>query len=92
MTDYRVGMSIAEIRSETDKKGEEAKACDVAINADFFKKVENSQLFRNFLIAVVIEGIENKFNIKTTDDRIILKNRKAFGTLHVLHHILFKLI
>lgn len=84
ITDYKIGMSIAEIRSETDTKGEYAKACDVAINTNFFKKVENSQLFKSFLIAVTIEGIENKFNIKTTDERIILKNRKAYGTLQVL--------
>lgn len=83
VTDYRIGMSIAELRIEYDKKGDEAKACDVAINVDFFKKIESSQLFKSFTIAVVVEGIENKFNIKTVDERIILKNRKAYGNLQV---------
>lgn len=76
-------MSIAEIRTEFDKKGEEAKACDVAINFDYFKKTESSNLFKSFTIAVVIEGVENKFNIKTTDERIVLKNKKAYGNLKV---------
>ncbi|CAH1154341.1 unnamed protein product [Phaedon cochleariae] len=36
--DYRVPMSIGEIRTEPDKKGQDSKTCDIAIHPDFFKK------------------------------------------------------
>jgi len=84
--DFRIPMSIGEVRSEPDKRGSDAKAVDVAINPQFFGKVEGSSLFKNFLMAVVFEGLRNKHGLHTTDDRIMLKNRKAYGTLQ-LHRI-----
>ncbi|XP_025828984.1 PIH1 domain-containing protein 1 [Agrilus planipennis] len=80
---FRVPMSIGNVRTETDKKGNTAKAVDVAINSTFFNKVEQSSLFKDFLTAVAFEGVKNKYNIATTDERVILRNRKAFGTLQV---------
>lgn len=83
---FRVPMSIGEIRSENDKKGNEAKAVDVAINPVFFSKVEKSLLFRKFFMAVLFEGLKNKYQLHTTDDCILLKNRKVYGELQ-LHRI-----
>lgn len=83
---YRVPMSIGEPRTETDKKGEEAKAIDIAINTAFFAKVENSTLFKNFLLTVVFEGLQEKHSIHVTDDRVLLRNKKAYGSLQ-LHRI-----
>jgi len=37
-------------------------AFDVAINSTFFLKVEESLLFQTFLITLVCEGLEDKYN------------------------------
>lgn len=83
---FRIPMSIGEVRPEADKKGEEAKACDVAINPKFFEKIQAIPLFKSFLLAVVFEGLKHKHNLHCTDERVILKNRKAYGTLQ-MHRI-----
>ncbi|KAF2879993.1 hypothetical protein ILUMI_26181 [Ignelater luminosus] len=83
---FKVPMSIGEVRSENDKKGIEAKAVDVAINPAFFSKVEKSLLFRKFFMVIVFEGLRNKYQLHTTDDCILLKNRKVYGELQ-LHRI-----
>jgi len=80
-SDYRVPMSIGEIRSEKDKKGNEAKAVDIAINDSFLKKIQTYQTFKNFFMAVVFQGLENKYGLICADEKIILQNKKAFGTL-----------
>lgn len=76
-------MSIGEMRTEQDKKGEEAKVCDIAINDKFFVTVENSQMFRNFVMAIIFEAITNKHKVYVTDERILMKQRKVFGNLQV---------
>lgn len=82
-SNYRVPMSVGEVRIEKDKKSDEAKVCDVAINPQFFKKIQESSLFKNFFLTIVFEGIKNKHGIVCTDNKIILVNKKAFGTLQV---------
>lgn len=84
--EYRVPMSIGEIRIEKDKNDQDAKVCDVAIHPKFFNKVNEIQNFKNFLMAVVFQGLENKYGLVCADTKIILKNRKAFGTLQ-MHRI-----
>ncbi|CAG9840560.1 unnamed protein product [Diabrotica balteata] len=84
--DYRVPMSIGEIRTESDKKGENAKVCDVAINPSFYKKVVEITTFKNFFLAIVFHGIQDKYNIQCVEEKIILKNKKCFGTLQ-MHRI-----
>ncbi|KAF5296658.1 hypothetical protein FQR65_LT10198 [Abscondita terminalis] len=83
---FRIPLSIGEIRNESDKKGMDAKAIDVAINPIFFAKIESSQIFKNFLLAAVFEGLSDKHHLHVTDERILLKNRKAYGNLQ-LHRI-----
>lgn len=83
---FRVPMSIGEIRTEKDKKGGDAKACDVAIHPSFFKKVETQQTFKNFFMAVVFQGLEDKYGLVCHEDKLILANRKCFGTLQ-MHRI-----
>ncbi|KAB0794670.1 hypothetical protein PPYR_11509 [Photinus pyralis] len=83
---YKIPLSIGEVRNESDKKGIGAKAVDIAINTKFMYKIENSVLFKNFLLTVVFEGLRDKYNLHMTDERVILKNKKAYGTLQ-LHRI-----
>lgn len=79
---YRVPLSIGERREEPDKSGQPADVYDVAVNTVFFGKVETSNIFRMFILDVVMQGLEEKFNIDLEkEDYVIMKNRKAMGTI-----------
>lgn len=79
---YRVPMSIGEGRTEPDKSGSPATVYDVAINPDFFSKIEKDDLFQTFFLTVVFEGLQDKYQFELDMQRFtILKNRKSIGTL-----------
>lgn len=80
---YRVPMSIGEGRTEPDKSGAPATAYDVAINPEFFKKIEKDELFQTFFLTVVFEGLQDKyqFEVEMQQKYTILKNRKSVGIL-----------
>ncbi|XP_047019020.1 PIH1 domain-containing protein 1-like [Helicoverpa zea] len=79
---YRVPMSIGEGRTEPDKSGAPATVYDVAINPDFFKKIEKDDLFQTFFLTVVFEGLQDKYQFEIDMQKYtILKNRKSIGTL-----------
>ncbi|XP_034253409.1 PIH1 domain-containing protein 1-like [Thrips palmi] len=80
--DYRVPLSIGERRAEPDKSGKPADVYDVAINTTFFGKIETNNIFRMFLIDVIMQGIEDKFHIELDkEDYVVMKNRRAMGTI-----------
>lgn len=71
-------MSISEPYEVKDKSGNPATACDIAINDRFFQKILKSQLFSNFLTALMFEAIDDKYKIKCEEDSwTVLKNLKA---------------
>jgi hypothetical protein len=75
-------MSISEPRQTKDKQDKVVKLCDVAMHPVFFLKVETGELFRSFMITLIIEALDNKYNIKVKDDNwVVLKNRKFFDKL-----------
>ena len=75
-------MSIGEGRTEQDKSGLPATVYDVAINPDFFSKIEKDDLFQTFFLTVVFEGLQDKYQFELDMQRFtILKNRKSIGTL-----------
>ncbi|CAH2239253.1 jg21889 [Pararge aegeria aegeria] len=79
---YRVPMSIGEGRIEQDKSGAPAMAYDVAINPEFFSKIEKDDLFQTFFLTVVFEGLQDKYQFEIDMQRFtILKNRHSIGTL-----------
>jgi len=79
---YRVPISLGEGKHTYDKSGNPCVSHDVVINSDFFKKVEKSVLFRNFVIQVAFEGLEDKYKIEIVKTGwVILKNRKYIGTM-----------
>ncbi|XP_067009708.2 PIH1 domain-containing protein 1 [Anabrus simplex] len=85
--DYRIPMSIGDGHQEPDKAGNPAMAYDVAISSEFFKKVETNRLYLKFLIAIVLEAVQDKFKLELDiEDYTILKNRKAMGKLQ-MHRI-----
>lgn len=80
-------MSITELRLTPDKSGNEAVVCDVAIHPAFFRKIEALNVFRDFLITIVFEALDKKYNMQINRESwIILKNRKCVGTL-IKHRI-----
>lgn len=75
-------MSIGEGRTEHDKSGAPATAYDVAVNPEFFKKIEKDELFQTFFLTVVFEGLQDKYQFEIDMQKFtILKNRKSIGTL-----------
>lgn len=48
---YRIPMSISELRQH-DLKGVSTTLCDVVIHPDFFKQIQDDELFSNFLVQV----------------------------------------
>lgn len=79
---YRVPMSIGEGRTEQDKSGLPTTVYDVAINPEFFKKIEKDDLFRTFFLTVVFEGLQDKYQFEIDMQKFcVLKNRKSIGTL-----------
>ncbi|XP_051743863.1 PIH1 domain-containing protein 1 isoform X1 [Ctenopharyngodon idella] len=80
-TSYRVPMSLGEPHTEVDNSSQGCTVYDVVINDEFFQKCQKDILFQQFLIAVSLEGLENKYNLELSRDIKILKNRKFMGSV-----------
>lgn len=48
--------------------GARVTAYDVAVNSEFFKKCQNDELFKTFIISATIEGIAEKFKIEISSE------------------------
>uniref|UniRef100_A0A8C7R4N0 PIH1 domain-containing protein 1 n=1 Tax=Oncorhynchus mykiss TaxID=8022 RepID=A0A8C7R4N0_ONCMY len=81
-TGYRVPMSIGEAHTEVDNNSQGCTAYDVVISEAFFQKCQKDPLFQQFLIAVSLEGLENKYNLELSRDWKVLKNRKFLGSVN----------
>lgn len=73
-------MYIKPLSLSRDKQGSEAKVCDVIFNTNlYYKRVENDELHKTFLVTVSLEAIEDKYKpIELKLDKnnwIILKNK-----------------
>lgn len=84
--DFKVPMSIGSTRKEIDNKGEEVTVCDVAVNKEFFKRLETMPYLRKFFFCILFEGLREKHSLFCTDNAIVLKNKKVHGSLqtHVI--------
>ncbi|XP_051572131.1 PIH1 domain-containing protein 1 [Myxocyprinus asiaticus] len=80
-TSYRVPMSLGEPHTEMDNNSQGCTVYDVVINDEFFQKCQKDTLFQQFLIAVSLEGMENKYSLELSRDIKILKNRKFMGSV-----------
>lgn len=84
---FRIPMSIAQPRTTKDKSNNLVDAVDIALNPNFFAKIEKSLLFRDFFLALIAEALNEKYNVQIKIDKvIILNNRKFIGNL-VTHTI-----
>ncbi|XP_041093491.1 PIH1 domain-containing protein 1 [Polyodon spathula] len=78
---FRVPMSLGEPHAEIDNSSSGCTAYDVVINPEFFNKTKGTALFLEFLIAVVFEGLENKYELQLCREWKVLKNRKFLGSI-----------
>ncbi|CRL00440.1 CLUMA_CG013703, isoform D [Clunio marinus] len=88
-TEFKVPLSVTKPRVGKDKSGNDVEISDVAINTEFYtKKIKRSDgLFYHFLITLVFESLEQKYQIVIdTTNFILLKNRACIDKL-VEHQI-----
>lgn len=88
-TDFKVPLSVTKPRKGKDKSGKEVDISDVAVNADFYaKKIRRADgLFYHFLITLIFESLEQKYQIEiNTENFVLLKNRACIDQL-VEHQI-----
>lgn len=84
---FKIPMSITQPRQMKDKSDITCQVCDIAVNCSFFKKIESGGLIREFLVIIVFEGIESKYNIALDEmDWRVLKNKKFVDKL-IAHSI-----
>jgi hypothetical protein len=63
----------------------------VAINREFYKKIENSKLFLSFFITVVMEGLKDKYSLhlqiegKVCSELQNLTTAVLYKKVHVSH-------
>ncbi|XP_041776347.1 PIH1 domain-containing protein 1-like [Anopheles merus] len=84
---FRIPMSITQPRPALDKSNQGCQVCDIAINTKFYAKIESGGLLREFLISVLFDGVENKYNVALDERNFrILKNKKFIDKL-IPHNI-----
>lgn len=79
---FKIPMSITQPRFMKDRSEKQCQVCDIAVNSTFFKKIESGGLMRDFLITIVLEGIDSKYKIALDEsDWRLLKNKKFVDKL-----------
>ncbi|XP_062546125.1 PIH1 domain-containing protein 1 [Armigeres subalbatus] len=84
---FKIPMSITQPRFTKDQSDKQCQVCDIAVNSTFFQKIKSGGLFRDFLITIVLEGIDSKYNIALDEsDWRLLKNKSCVDKL-IAHNI-----
>ncbi|XP_050077990.1 PIH1 domain-containing protein 1 [Anopheles maculipalpis] len=84
---FRIPMSITAPRPTLDKSNQGCQVCDIAISTKFYAKIESGGLLREFLISVLFDGLENKYNVALDETNFrVLKNKKVVDRL-IPHNI-----
>ncbi|MBW01785.1 PIH1 domain-containing protein 1, partial [Eschrichtius robustus] len=74
-------MSLGEPHAELDAKGQGCTAYDVAVNSDFYRRMQNSDFLRELVITIAREGLEDKYSLPLNPEWRILKNRPFLGSI-----------
>lgn len=63
---------------------QEARGCtayDVAVNSDFYRRMQNSDFLRELVITIAREGLEDKYNLQLNPEWRMMKNRPFMGSI-----------
>lgn len=87
-TNFKVPLSVTKPRDGKGKDGKTIEVSDVAVNTEFFaKKIKRGDgLFYQFLVTLIFEALEQKYQIEIDTTNFILLNRASIGEL-VPHQI-----
>jgi hypothetical protein len=80
-TGFRIPMSLGEPHAELDAKGQGCTAYDVAVNSDFYRRMQNSDFLRELVITIAREGLEDKYSLQLNSEWRMLKNRPFLGSI-----------
>lgn len=78
---FRIPMSLGEPHAELDAKGQGCTAYDVAVNSDFYRRMQNSDFLRELVITIAREGLEDKYSLRLNPEWRVLKNRPFLGAI-----------
>ncbi|KAL0609853.1 PIH1 domain-containing protein 1 [Plecturocebus cupreus] len=78
---FRIPMSLGEPHAELDAKGQGCTAYDVAVNSDFYRRMQNSDFLRELVITIAREGLEDKYNLQLNPEWRMMKNRPFMGSI-----------
>ncbi|XP_049757731.1 PIH1 domain-containing protein 1 isoform X2 [Elephas maximus indicus] len=78
---FRIPMSLGEPHAELDAKGQGCTAYDVAVNSDFYRRMQNSDFLRELVVTIAREGLEDKYSLQLNPEWRILKNRPFLGSI-----------
>lgn len=80
-TNYRVPLSLGEPHTEKDNAGKDCSVYDVIISSSFYDTIQKRPLMKDFLLTIILEGLEDKYSLSLCRECKIMKNRKFFGQL-----------
>uniref|UniRef100_A0A8C0LMN2 PIH1 domain-containing protein 1 n=1 Tax=Canis lupus dingo TaxID=286419 RepID=A0A8C0LMN2_CANLU len=78
---FRIPMSLGEPHAELDAKGQGCTAYDVAVNSDFYRRMQNSDFLRELVVTIAREGLEDKYSLQLKPEWRMLKNRPFLGSI-----------
>lgn len=78
---FRIPMSLGEPHAELDAKGQGCTAYDVAVNSDFYRRMQNSDFLRELVITIAREGLEDKYSLQLNPEWRLLRNRPFMGSI-----------
>uniref|UniRef100_A0A673UFG8 PIH1 domain-containing protein 1 n=1 Tax=Suricata suricatta TaxID=37032 RepID=A0A673UFG8_SURSU len=78
---FRIPMSLGEPHAELDAKGQGCTAYDVAVNSDFYRRMQNSDFLRELVVTIAREGLEDKYGLQLNPEWRMLKNRPFLGSI-----------
>ncbi|XP_037675446.1 PIH1 domain-containing protein 1 isoform X3 [Choloepus didactylus] len=88
---FRIPMSLGEPHAELDAsqcsqgpRSLESQGCtayDVAVNSDFYRRMQNSDFLRELVVTIAREGLEDKYKLRLNPEWRMLKNRPFLGSI-----------
>ncbi|EPY89118.1 PIH1 domain-containing protein 1 [Camelus ferus] len=67
--------------SQNALEGQGCTAYDVAVNSDFYRRMQNSDFLRELVITIAREGLEDKYSLQLNPEWRMLKNRPFLGSI-----------